>query len=163
MHRGSTAIAVLAALFVGLLTVGPVAGCGSQQPAPATPPAPPTTGPATGLPTAAPLPLPRPLPPDGPTPPEPGLGAEDRALLTKARRVGAQWVILLVTTEPPRTAEVSAGLEQLGGVIGTPTPGVDYLRLTMPTDQVHRAAALPGVTALDVEQIINPHNPRPTG
>ncbi|MGH4025873.1 MAG: hypothetical protein ACRDRV_14955 [Pseudonocardiaceae bacterium] len=159
MHRGSAAIAVLAALFVGLLTVGPLAGCSSRQPAPETPP----PGPVTGLPTAAPLPLPRPQPPGGPAAPEPGLSAKDRALLTEARRVGAQWVVLLVSTEPARTAEVSAALERLGGVIGTTSPGVDYLRLTMPTGQVGRATTLPHVTALDIEQIITPHKPRPTG
>lgn len=153
----------MAAGFVGLLTVGPLAGCGSEQPASGTPPTTQPTGQLNGLPTAAPLPLPRPQPPEGPAPPEPGLDAEDRALLTEARRVGAQWVILLVTTEPARTAEVSAALEQLGGVIGTTNPDVDHLRLTMPTDQVERAAALPGITGLDIEQVISPHNPRPTG
>lgn len=167
MHRGST-VAVLAAVFVGILAAGPLAGCGGTPSPPAPPP-----GQPTGLPTAAPLPLPRPQPPGGPTPPAPGLGARDRALLTEARRVGARWVVLVVSTDPAHTAEVSAALEQLGGVLGTTNPGTTNpgstspgstsLRLTMPTDQVGRAAALPAVTALDVEQVISPHNPRPTG
>lgn len=151
MHRGSTTIAVL---FVGLLAVGPLAGCSSKQP-PQTPP--------SGLPTAAPLPLPQPQPPGGPTPPTPGLSPQDRALLTEARRVGARWVVLLVTTEPAHTAQVSAELERLGGVLGTTSPDVNYLRLTMPTGQVTRAAALPAITGVDIEQIISPHKPRPTG
>ncbi|HEX2299406.1 MAG TPA: hypothetical protein VHH34_12995, partial [Pseudonocardiaceae bacterium] len=120
-------------------------------------------GPASGLPTAAPLPLPQPQPPEGPPPPEPGLSAADRARLTEARRVAAQWVVLRVSTEPSHAAEVSAALERLGGVISTTNPGVDFLRLTMPTDQVERAAALPHLTGVDIEQVITPHQTRPTG
>lgn len=152
----------IALVAVGLLAAGLLGGCGSRpEPAPAEPPAEP---PAMTTPAIAPpLPLPEPLPPTGPTRAEPGLGTEDQAKLTQARRVGARWVILLVVTEPARTAEVSAELEQLGGVLGTTSPDVDSLRLTMPTDQVERAAALPGISAVDVEQVVAPNYPRPTG
>lgn len=153
----------LASVAVGLLAAGLLGGCSSRpEPAPAEPPA--MTTPTMTTPTiAAPLPLPEPQPPTGPTRAEPGLGTEDQAKLTEARRVGARWVVLLVVTEPARTAEVSAELEQLGGVLGTTSPDVDSLRLTMPTDQVERAATLPGISAVDVEQVVAPNNPRPTG
>ncbi|MGH3903547.1 MAG: hypothetical protein ACRDTE_05060 [Pseudonocardiaceae bacterium] len=140
-----------------MLAAGLLGGCGSRpEPAPAEPP-------AMTTPEIPPLPLPEPLPPTGPTRVEPGLGTEDLARLTEARRVGARWVVLLVVTEPARTAEVSAELEQLGGVLGTTSPDVESLRLTMPTDQVERAAALPGISAVDVEQVVAPNYPRPTG
>ncbi len=153
----------LALVAVGLLAAGLFGGCGSgSEPAPAEPPA--MTTPAMTTPAIAPpLPLPEPLPPTGPTRAEPGLGTEDQAMLTEARRIGARWVVLLVVTEPARTEEVSAELEQLGGVLGTTSPDVDSRRLTMPTDQVERAASLPGISAVDVEQVVAPNYPRPTG
>lgn len=151
MRRSSAEIVVVFA--AGLLTIGLLGGCGSEPEA--------TTPPAVTDSPVPPLPLPQPVPPGGPVPPEPGLDAEDRELLLQAYRVGAQWVILLVATEPDRTDEATAGLEELGGVIGTAGPGGGYLRLTMPTGNVERAAALPDVTAVDVEQIVPPTSPRP--
>ncbi|MGH4013372.1 MAG: hypothetical protein ACRDSL_05450 [Pseudonocardiaceae bacterium] len=139
-------------LGAGLLGAGLLGSCaGEREPAPANPP------------SAAPLPLPQPQPPTGPARPEPGLNAEDRALLAEARRVRAQWVVLLVAPEPGRTDEAVAGLEELGGVLGTGGPGAGLLRLTMPTGNVEQAAALPAVTAIDVEQVVPSHHPRPTG
>ncbi|HEU0089946.1 MAG TPA: hypothetical protein VFQ77_20235 [Pseudonocardiaceae bacterium] len=172
MRRGSAEVAVV--LMVALLAVG---GCaGEPEPAPAstpgaTPPGatPPGTSPpgatpppASGLSPAPPLPLPQPQPPGGPVRPEPGLGAEDRARLVDARRIGARWVVLLVATAPGRTGDAAAALTDLGGVVGTTSPGPGYLRVSMPTDKVERAAALPAITALDVEQVIPPNPPRPT-
>jgi hypothetical protein len=144
-------------LTLGLLGGGLLGGCTADQepaapdPAAATPPTPT----ASALPPAAPLPLPEPVPPGGPVPPEPGLGPEDRALLAQARREGAPWVVLLVATAPDRTATAETGLEELGGVIGT-GPGDGVLRLTMPTQHVEQAAEVPGVTAVDVEQVVPP-------
>lgn len=153
MRYNSTEIVVV--LATGLLTIGLLGGCGSE-PAAITPPT------VTNS-SAAPLPLPQPVPPEGPVTPEPGLGTQDRALLAEARRVGAQWVILLVATDPDGTAEATAGLEELGGVLGTAGPGGGYLRVTMPTDNVERVVDLPKVTAVDVEQVISPDSARPHG
>lgn len=157
MRRSSAEIVVV--LAAGLLMGGLLGGCANEpagEPEPATPP-------TTTASPVAPLPLPQPQPPEGPARPEPGLGSEDRALLAEARRAGAQWVVLLVAPAPDRTDEATAGLEELGGVLGTAGPGAGYLRLTMPTDGVERAAALPAVTALDIEQVIPPNSPRPNG
>ncbi|MGH3913259.1 MAG: hypothetical protein ACRDTC_07605 [Pseudonocardiaceae bacterium] len=145
------------ALAAGLLGGGLLGGCADE----AEPTTPPTATPPTA--TAAPLPLPQPVPPEGPVPPEPGLGPEDRALIVQARGVGAQWVVLLVAPAPNRTDEAAKELEELGGVLGTAGPGGGFLRLTMPTEGVERAAALPAVAALDVEQIIPPDSARPHG
>ncbi len=177
MNRGEIAALLKAGLFVAVLGAGLLGGCGnapqgnapqgnapqgnaSQGSAPQSPPESPT---ATAQPPAAPLPLPQPQPTTGPSRPKPGLDDRDRALLAQARRTGAQWVVLLVATAPDRGAEAAAQLEQLDGVIGTSSPGPGYLRVTMPTVNVEQAAALSAITALDVEQVVPPHNPRPTG
>ncbi len=94
---------------------------------------------------------------------------DNRALLAQARRSGQPVVILLVATEPGRTAEAAAGLEELGGIVGlsgiegTGGPAAGYLRVSMPTENVERAAALPAVTAVDIDQLIPRDNPRPQG
>lgn len=153
MRHSSAEIVVV--LATGLLTIGLLGGCGSEPAA--------TTPPASTNSSAAPLPLPQPVPPEGPVVPEPGLGTQDRALLTEARRVGAPWVILLVAPAPNSTDEATAGLEELGGVLGTAGPGGGNLRVTMPTDNVERVVDLPTVTAVDVEQVIPPDSARPHG
>lgn len=152
MRHSSVEIVVV--LAIGLLTIGLLGGCGSEQA-----PTPPTS---TNSP-APPLPLPRPVPPEGLVVREPGLGSQDRALLIEARRVGALWVVLLVAPAPESTDEATAGLEELGGVLGTAGPGGGYLRVTMPTDNVERVVDLPKVTAVDVEQVISPNSARPHG
>lgn len=154
-------------LAVGLLAAGPLGGCGSHQgPAAPTPPTG-TSGPAgtaPSLPAAAPLPLPlpQPQPSTGPPRPEPGLGAQDRARLLQARRVGAPWVVLLVSTTSDGTSGVAAGIQHLGGVLGT-NPGPGFLRATVPTGNVEQVAALPGVEGITVEQVIPPNTTHPTG
>jgi hypothetical protein len=102
------------------------------------------------------------------------LDRDSRALLAQARRSGAPVVILLVAIEPDRAAQAIAGLEELGGIgleelggiVGT-APTADYpvghLRVSMPTENVERAAALPAVTAVDIDQLIPRNQPRPQG
>ncbi|MFN2497074.1 MAG: hypothetical protein ABR608_14395 [Pseudonocardiaceae bacterium] len=89
------------------------------------------------------------------------------ALLAQARRSGQPVVILLVATEPAHTAEAIAGLEELGGIVGTGGPAADHplghLQISMPTENVERAAALPAVTAVDIAQLIPQNQPRPQG
>ena len=107
--------------------------------------------------------------PPAPAPPEVALDRDNRALLAQARRSGQPVVILLVATEPGRTAEAAAGLEELGGIVGlgriaeTGGPGAGCLRVSLPTENVERAAALPAVTAVDIDQLIPRDNPRPQG
>ncbi|MDQ3988561.1 MAG: hypothetical protein M3291_05080 [Actinomycetota bacterium] len=104
--------------------------------------------------------------PSTPAPPEVALDWDNRALLAQARRSGQPVVILLVATEVDRTAEAIAGLEELGGIVGSggPTAGypVGHLRVSLPTENVERAAALPAVTTVDIE-LIPRNNPRPQG
>jgi len=141
------------AALASLSAVGLITAC-SEPPAaaPAVPSSPPT--PASSSPSAL-------------APPEVILDRDSRALLAQARRSGQPVVILLVTTEPTHTAEAAAGLEELGGIMGTGGPAADYpvghLRVSMPTENVERAAALPAVTAVDIDQLIPRDKPRPQG
>jgi len=77
----------------------------------------------------------------------------NRLLLAKARRIDAPVVVLHVVAEPERTAEAIAGLEALGGVLGASELSAGSLRLSMPTENVERAAALPAVTSMTIEQV----------
>ena len=112
-------------------------------------------------------PAPAPSSPSAPAPPEVALDRENLALLAQARRSGQPLVILLVATEPDRTAEATAGLEELGGIVGTGGPAAGYpvghLRVSLPTENVEHAAALPAVTAVDIDQLIPRNYPRPQG
>jgi len=140
-----------AAALASLCAVGLIAAC-SEPPgaAPAVPSSPPTPAPGSPL---------------TPAPPEVALDRDNRALLAQARRSGQPVVILLVTTELGRTAEATAGLEELGGIVGTGGSAADHpvghLRVSIPTENVERAAALPAVTAVDIDQLIPRDNPRP--
>ena len=139
-----------AAALASLCVAGVIIAC-SEPPGPAT------TAPSSPA---------APGSPPVPTPPEVALDRDSRALLAQARRSGAPVVILLVAIEPDRAAQAIAGLEELGGIVGT-APTADYpvghLRVSMPTENVERAAALPAVTAVDIDQLIPRNQPRPQG
>lgn len=113
--------------------------------------------------SAAPLPLPQPAPSTPLVRPGAGLDEQDRGKLAEAQRIGAQWVVLTVATAPGQTQEAAKGLASLGGVLGTTNPAPGYLRVTMPVSQVERASTLPGVTAVDVSDVIPPNQPRTNG
>lgn len=151
-HRGAAGLAALCA-------AGVLAGC-SGQPAggPGAQPPPPPASVAPDLP-GSPVPLPEPPA----TASEVELDRENRALLAQARRSGQPVVILLVATEPGQRAEAAAGLEELGGIISAHQPAAGYLRVSMPTRHVEKAAALPAVRAVDIDRLIPRDHPRPLG
>ncbi|MDQ3990347.1 MAG: hypothetical protein M3291_14355 [Actinomycetota bacterium] len=145
-----------------LCIAGLMIACSPPDPAPAVPSMP--TVPGSPVVPSPPAP---PGSPPAPAPPEVTLDRDSLALLAQARRSGQPVVILLVATEPDRTAEALAGLEELGGIVGTGPPAaghpVGHLRVSMPTENVERAGALPAVTAVDVDQLIPRNQPRPQG
>lgn len=163
LGRGVARTAAAAAvLLLGTGLGGLLGGCSAHQ-EPASPGERPAwaTSPTRTVPVA-PLPLPQPQAP-GAAPtvrPGPGLDAQDRAQLADARRLGAQWVVLLVQTQPGRTDQARSALTTLGGAVGTTSPGPDTLRVTMPPEKVEQAATAPGVAALDVTEVIPPNHPR---
>jgi|AntDryMetagUQ889_1029465.scaffolds.fasta_scaffold06596_2 hypothetical protein len=94
------------------------------------------------------------------TPPaELTLDSETRALLAQARRVRQPVVILLVTPVTGRSGEVVAGLAELGGIVATGEQGL--VRVSLPTQHVERAAALPGVHAVKINQLPPPDARKP--
>ena len=136
-----------AAALASLCAAGLITACSeSLGEAPAVPGSPPAPAPSS---------------PSAPAPPEVALDRDNRALLAQARRSRQPVVILLVAIEPDRIAETTAGLEELGGIVGASGPTAGCLRVSLPTENVERAAALPAVTAVDIDQLIPRDYPRP--
>lgn len=154
MRRARRGAAGLAALCLTGALAGALAGCaGGPDGAPATV--------VPERPGSSPVPLPEPVPTAAPVPSEVNLDRENRALLAQARRSGQPVVILLVGTEPGQTAEAAVGLEELGAIISASEPAVGYLRVSIPTEHVEQAAALPAVSAVHIDQLIPRDKPRP--
>jgi subtilisin family serine protease len=117
------------------------------------------TGPAA---LAAPLPANPVGDPDVPKEaPAQTLGAHDTKLLADAEAKGEQTVTVLVATAKGETKDVAAALTALGGTVAKRVDQVGYLRAQVPTKAVIRAAKLPGVAALDLNESIPQPDPRP--
>ncbi len=106
-----------------------------------------TTGAATGAPTAG----------------GPGLSKGERQLVNSTKLKGQTTIVVLISTEAGATKTVVDGLLGLGGKIGYRDDQLGYVRARVPVDKVDAAAALPGVSALDVDELIPLPDPRPEG
>lgn len=82
------------------------------------------------------------------------LGAHDRELLAEAESKGRKRVTILVAAEKGRTATVQAELTKLGGAVATRVDAVGYVRASVPTAAVVRAASAPGVAAVDLDETL---------
>src|SRR5829696_4266095 len=82
------------------------------------------------------------------------LGAHDRELLAEAEAKGQKRVTIMVAADRGRTQAVSAELAKIGGAVANRVDAVGYVRASMPTSAVLRAAAVPGVTAVDLDEKI---------
>jgi subtilisin family serine protease len=89
------------------------------------------------------------------------LGAHDRDLLAKAQAKGDKRVTILVAADKGRTAAVAAGIAGLGGTVARRVDPVGYVRASVPTAAVLRAAAVPGVAAVDLDETIKQPAPDP--
>ena len=99
-------------------------------------------------------------------PEAPELGRDDaanrmRPLLAQARAEGSATVTLLVAADPRAANAVAAALQSLGGRIRFRDDQLGYVRVLMPTSQVEAAAALNGVDAIDLDELIPLDDPRP--
>ncbi|MEO3922872.1 S8 family serine peptidase [Micromonosporaceae bacterium B7E4] len=110
--------------------------------------------PASADPTAAPETLKA-----GPTD---TLGPRDLELLAEAKSRKEPRVTLLIAADKGRSATVVAGLRKLGGIIAKRADQVGYVRASVPTSAVPAAAALPGVTAVDLDDKVKLPKPEPT-
>lgn len=106
-------------------------------------------------------------PPGTPPPTPPGAGAgldkQDRALLAEARADDEKRVTLLVAADEGASSAVASRLTALGGSVQASEGEVDYLRVSVPTSQVPKAAKLPGIAAVDLGEVIPLDDPRPEG
>ena len=82
------------------------------------------------------------------------LGAHDRELLAEAEAKGQSRVTIMVAADQGRTQAVSAELAKLGGAIANRVDAVGYVRASVPTSAVLRAATVPGVAAVDLDEKI---------
>jgi hypothetical protein len=89
------------------------------------------------------------------------LGLHDTELLAAARAKGEPTVTLLIASTPGRNNNVASAVQALGGTIRYKDDGLGYLRAVVATNQAERVAALAGVDAVDLDEIIPLDDPRP--
>ncbi len=82
------------------------------------------------------------------------LGSRDHELLAAAEAKHEPRVTMLVAADSGRTSNVVTGLTKLGGIIGKRVDSVGYVRVSVPTAAVRKAAALPDITAVDLNETI---------
>jgi hypothetical protein len=92
-----------------------------------------------------------------------GLSKHDRELLAEAIANGQSTITLLIAAQRGSNRRVAQGIEGLGGTVRFREDEVDYIRAIIPIDRVDDAAALNGVQAIDVDEIIPIEDPRPDG
>lgn len=90
-----------------------------------------------------------------------GLGKRDRELVAEARVKGERTVTLILSTAARASSTVQSQVQALGGTVGYREDSIGYLRVTVPVDAVDAVAALKGVEALDVDEVIPLDDPRP--
>ncbi|MGA3561671.1 S8 family serine peptidase [Melissospora conviva] len=88
------------------------------------------------------------------------LGSHDMELLTEAKAKNEQSVTLIVATEEGKAAKVAADLDKLGGTVDRRFDTIGYVLAEVPTGKVLKAAALSGVTAIDLSEVIKLEDPK---
>ncbi|MBI3973545.1 MAG: S8 family serine peptidase [Chloroflexi bacterium] len=95
------------------------------------------------------------------------IGKHGRELLAAARARGAPTVTVLIATVPGASkqviAGVIAGIAGLGGTIRFREDTIGYIRAKVPVEKAETVARLPGVAAVDVDEVIPHPDPRPEG
>lgn len=93
--------------------------------------------------------------------PVPELSPSGKQAVARARREGADSVVLLLSTAPGATERVAAELRGLGASVEASDAAVGYVRVSVPVDAVERAAALDGVSRVDVDEPVERVEPTP--
>src|SRR5215216_6231377 len=91
------------------------------------------------------------------------LSKHNRELLAEAVAQGKSTVTVLIAAKPGANKSVASGIASLGGTVRYRDDDVSYIRATVPTGKVEAAAALSGVQALNLDEIIPLDDPRPAG
>ncbi|WP_428961894.1 S8 family serine peptidase [Micromonospora fluostatini] len=89
------------------------------------------------------------------------LGTHDAKLLARAEATKAPTVTLIVAAEKGAAKRVADGVRKLGGSVSQQYDRVGYVLAKVPTAQVLKAATLPGVAAVDLDEEIKLPDPAP--
>jgi subtilisin family serine protease len=89
------------------------------------------------------------------------LGPRDRELLAQARTEGKSRVTLIVATDDGETTAVADRLISMGAKISRSENSVGYIRASVPTQKVRRAALAQGVEAVDLNDSVPLPDPSP--
>ena len=90
------------------------------------------------------------------------LGAHDLDLLAEAQAKRAKSVVLIIATDKGKSADVAGALKNLGATVAKRVDTIGYVRASVPTGAVLKAAKLPGVAAVDLNEVIPLPEPEPT-
>ena len=88
------------------------------------------------------------------TAPADTLDSHDADLLAQAKAKGEQHVMLLVATDKGDAKDVASEITKLGGNVAKRYDSIGYVRARVPTGSVEKAAKLPGVAAVDLNESI---------
>ncbi|MEU6073113.1 S8 family serine peptidase [Micromonospora sp. NPDC047074] len=89
------------------------------------------------------------------------LGSHDAKLLAEAEAKKAPTVTLIVATEKGEAKDVAADLKALGAAVTERYDSIGYVLAKVPTAKVVKAATLPGVSAVDLDETIQLPDPTP--
>lgn len=89
------------------------------------------------------------------------LGAADREKLDEAVADGAATVTVMVVGKPGETARAQRDVSALGGTVRYAADELGYFSAVLPTGKVERAAVLPAVQGLDVDEVVPLPDVRP--
>lgn len=89
------------------------------------------------------------------------LGEHDRELLADAQAKGKRTVVAMFATQKGEADTVAAEVKRLGGHVGYRNDKVGWLRATVPTNRVTRAASHRDVLAVDLNEKVPLPSPEP--
>jgi subtilisin family serine protease len=88
------------------------------------------------------------------------LGAKDVSLLNAAEAKGETKVTVIIATDKGDAASVAASVHKLGGTVSRRYDKVGYVLAEIPTAKVRKAAKLPGVAAIDLDDVVKLPDPK---
>lgn len=89
------------------------------------------------------------------------LDTRDAELLEQAQSAGKQAVTVIMATDRGGAGKVATAVERLGGSVAQRFDETGYVLAAVPTGEVVKAAKLPGVAAVDLDDVLKVPEPRP--
>lgn len=117
----------------------------------------------TGISGASAEPVANPVPAAEPVTPKEALddtlGSRDVELLTQAEAKGEKKVTVIIATDKGEVSDVAKSVQELGGTISRRFDKLGYVLASVPTAKVTKAAKLPGIAAVDIDDVIMRRDP----